>query len=156
MPKQRLSGMLETIVEQFAVAIAARAGALFAKSAAAKQVRGGRGGPRMCPYPGCTNPGNGPRNRWFCVEHSKSVGVREQKRILAERSSAGGAALIVKAKKRVSANKGKKLNMNCRVPGCKNVSRGPRFGFICDLHRRKLSKKEQVAAREKWKAAHTK
>jgi hypothetical protein len=154
MPKQQLSGMLEKAIEQIAAAIAARAGALIAKSSRGAGKVGGR--TRICPYPGCTNPGNGPRNRWFCKDHSKSIGVREQKRILAERAQAGGAALIIKAKKRVSAKKGKKLNMSCRVAGCKNVSRGPRFGFICDEHRKKLSKKEQAAAREKWKAAHAK
>jgi len=36
------------------------------------------------------------------------------------------------------------------------MSRGPRFGFICDDHRKKLSAKEQQAARDKWKAAHAK
>jgi hypothetical protein len=32
------------------------------------------------------------------------------------------------------------------------MSRGPRFGFICDEHRKKLSKREQAAAREVWNA----
>ena len=87
--------------------------------------------------------------------------VREQKRILAERAQKGGAgqgaALVLKAKsRRVSANKGRKLDMHCRVDGCKNESRGPRFGFICDEHRKKLSAKEQRDAREKWKLAHGK
>jgi hypothetical protein len=154
MPKQPLHGVLENVIEQFAAAIAERAQVLLAKASqgAGKMARSGRGGVRMCPYPGCKNPGNGPRNRWFCKEHSKSVGVREQKRILAERAKSGGAALVVKAKKRVGANKGRKLDMRCRVEGCKNVSRGPRFGFICDEHRKKLSAKEQTAAREKWNA----
>ncbi len=57
---------------------------------------------------------------------------------------------------RRSARKGKKLDMTCRVEGCTNKSRGPRFGFICDDHRKKLGKKEQQAAREAWKAAHAK
>jgi hypothetical protein len=157
MPKQPLQGMLENVIEQFAAAIAERAQAMFAKNTrgAGKTGRGARGGVRMCPYPGCKNPGNGPRNRWFCSEHAKSVPVREQKRILAERNKSAGAALVL-TRKRVGANKGKKLNMICRVEGCKNVSRGPRFGFICDDHRKKLSAKEQTAAREKWKAVHAK
>jgi hypothetical protein len=46
----------------------------------------------------------------------------------------------------------RKLDMRCRVGGCRNRSRGPRFGFICDDHRKTLSKKEQQAARDKWKA----
>ena len=53
---------------------------------------------------------------------------------------------------RTSARSGKKLDMSCRVTGCKNRSRGPRFGFICDEHRRKLSKSDQAAARDAWKA----
>ena len=28
----------------------------------------------------------------------------------------------------------------------------PRFGFICDMHRKQLSKKEQQAARDAWNA----
>jgi hypothetical protein len=50
---------------------------------------------------------------------------------------------------------GKKLDMSCRVEGCKNLSRGPRFGFICDEHRKKLSKKDQAAARDAWKTRAT-
>lgn len=45
---------------------------------------------------------------------------------------------------------GHKLEMRCRVDGCKNRSRGPRFGYICDLHQGKLSKREQQAARDAW------
>jgi hypothetical protein len=41
--------------------------------------------------------------------------------------------------------------MRCRYPGCKNRSKGPRFRFFCDEHR-KLPKKEQDAALEKWEA----
>jgi hypothetical protein len=46
----------------------------------------------------------------------------------------------------------RRLDMRCRVPGCRNRSKGPRFGFICDDHRKKLSKKAQQAARDKWNA----
>jgi len=46
----------------------------------------------------------------------------------------------------------RKLDMRCRVKGCKSLSKGPRFGFICDKHRAKLSKTQQQAAREAWKA----
>ena len=155
-----LHGMLDKFVNQFASVVAARAGALLSRTrgGAVKQGRkGGRGVVRKCPFPGCRNAGKGPRNRWFCREHAASVPVREQKRILAERAQKGGAALVVKAKsRRASANKGRKLDMHCRVQGCKNDSRGPRFGFICDDHRKKLSAKEQRDAREKWKTAHAK
>ncbi len=161
MPRQpQLSGLLDKFLDQIAGVVAAKAGVLLSRSSrggAARTARAGaRGRTRMCPYPGCKNPGNGPRNRWFCKEHSKSVPVREQKRILAERAQKGGSSLVVKSKRRTSAAKGRKLDMSCRVAGCKNISRGPRFGFICDMHRKKLSAKEQREAREKWKAAHAK
>jgi hypothetical protein len=51
-----------------------------------------------------------------------------------------------------AARRRRKLDMRCRVVGCRRMSRGPRFGFICDEHRKKLSKREQAAAREAWNA----
>ena len=47
---------------------------------------------------------------------------------------------------------GQKLDMRCRVDGCKNRSRGPRFGYICDVHQAKLSKRQQQAARDAYNA----
>jgi len=47
--------------------------------------------------------------------------------------------------------RGRKLDMRCRYPGCKNKSKGPRFRFFCEEHR-KLPKKKQDAALEKWAA----
>lgn len=44
---------------------------------------------------------------------------------------------------------GRKLDMRCRYPGCRNKSKGPRFRFLCEEHL-KLSKAEQKAALEKW------
>jgi hypothetical protein len=49
---------------------------------------------------------------------------------------------------------GRKLDMSCRVEGCKNRSRGPRFGFICEEHLKSLSKKQQEAARAAWNLKH--
>jgi len=156
MPNQPLQGLLNKFIDQFASLVAARASEMFSQKAP-KAGPGRRKGSRMCPYPGCKNLGNGPRNRWFCVEHSKSVPVREQKRILAERAAKGGAALLVKGRKRrTSAMKGRKLDMSCRVEGCKNISRGPRFGFMCAKHLKELSPKQQREAREKWKTRHAK
>ncbi len=45
--------------------------------------------------------------------------------------------------------RGRKLDMRCRYPGCKNKSKGPRFRFLCADHL-KLSKKDQEAALAKW------
>jgi hypothetical protein len=146
-----LHGLLDRFIDQFASTIAARAEAMLARSSRIGRSNGI--GVRLCPFPGCKNLGAGPRNRWFCKEHSKSVPVREQKRLLAERAKEGGSALLMR---RSGGGKGRKLDMSCRVEGCKNTSRGPRFGFICDEHRKKLSSKEQRDAREKWKAAHAK
>src|SRR5579864_2254448 len=46
---------------------------------------------------------------------------------------------------RRSKLRGRKLDMRCRYPGCKNKSKGPRFRFMCETHR-KLPKAEQKAA----------
>src|SRR5437868_1317435 len=128
MPKP-IHGLLDSLIEQLAAAIAARAEQMFARSGVGS---GRRAGIRMCPYPGCKNPGAGPRNRWFCQEHARSVPVREQKRILAARAESGGSSPRLARKRRgASPFKGKKLDMSCRVEGCKNVSKGPRFGFLC-------------------------
>jgi hypothetical protein len=45
--------------------------------------------------------------------------------------------------------RGRKLDMRCRYPGCKNKSKGPRFRFLCAEHL-KLPKAQQKAALEKW------
>ena len=134
-----LHALLDGFVEQFAGLIAARAEQMFLRSAQ----RTGVGAVRICPYPGCTMPGAGPRNRWFCSDHSRSVPVQEQKRLLAER----------RREKRLAARLargGRTHDMRCRVALCKNMSRGPRFGYICDKHRKQLTAKEQREARKKW------
>lgn len=155
MPRQPLHGMLDRFIDQFATVIASRAQEMLARTSRGLDGalhQGRAGGVRMCPNPGCKNPGAGPRNRWFCRQHVKTVPVREQKRILAERAkSSSGAALVLS---RRGPSRGRKLDMSCRVEACKNVSRGPRFGFICDEHRKKLSAKEQRDARDKWNATH--
>ena len=151
MPKP-IHGLLDSLIEQFAAAVASRAEQMFARSAAGRAaVR--PNGVRLCPNPGCKNPGAGPRNRWFCREHARSVPVREQKRILLERAKAiQSAARLARA----ARPGGRSLDMRCRVEGCKNISRGPRFGYICDKHRSELTVKQQREARAKWNAAHGK
>src|SRR5712691_346808 len=51
----------------------------------------------------------------------------------------------------VSKLRGRKRDMRCRYPGCRNRSKGPRFRFLCEEHL-KLPRKEQDAALEKWAA----
>src|SRR4051812_20484961 len=50
-----------------------------------------------------------------------------------------------------SAQKGRNLDMGCRVARCRNRSKGPRFHFMCEEHVR-LPKRKQLAALEAWKA----
>ena len=50
--------------------------------------------------------------------------------------------------------RGRKLDMRCRYPGCKNRSKGPRFRFMCEEHR-KLPKAKQLAALAKSGAKGT-
>jgi hypothetical protein len=63
------------------------------------------------------------------------------------------AASAAPARGRRGASKlrGRKLDMRCRYPGCKNKSKGPRFRFLCAEHL-KLPKSEQNAALAKWAA----
>src|SRR5438045_9532173 len=51
--------------------------------------------------------------------------------------------------RRLSTLKGRKLDMHCRYPGCKNRSKGPRFRFLCEEHL-KLPKKKQDEVLAKW------
>src|SRR5882672_11426727 len=90
MPKP-IHGLLDSLIEQFAAAVASRAEQMFARSAAGRAAVRPMG-VRLCPNPGCKNPGAGPRNRWFCREHARSVPIREQKRILLERAKANQTA----------------------------------------------------------------
>ena len=122
--------------------------------------RDGRLSGRLCPVPGCGKPGAGPRNRWFCKDHSKKLSAAEQKGIL-ERNrrleAEGKLPTAVPAQRIVripakSPRPRRSLDMSCRVEGCTNRSRGPRAGFICDQHRAELSADEQRAARERWNA----
>ena len=120
----------------------------------------GRRSGRLCPVPGCGEPGAGPRNRWFCKDHASKLSAAEQKSILERnrRLAAEGklptaipAQRIVRLPAKAPRPR-RALDMSCRVEGCLNRSRGPRVGFICDQHRAELSADEQRAARERWNA----
>src|SRR3989441_6871223 len=122
----------------------------------------GRRSGRLCPVPGCGEPGAGPRNRWFCKDHAGKLSAAEQKSILErnKRLAAEGklptavpAQRIVRLPPKAPRPR-RTLDMSCRVDGCPNRSRGPRAGFICDLHRAQLSPDEQRDARERWNARH--
>lgn len=47
---------------------------------------------------------------------------------------------------------GHKLDMNCRVTGCKQRSRGPRFRYICKFHGAVLNITQQRRALEGYRA----
>src|SRR5437870_753349 len=129
------------------------------ESTARARLDGRRSG-RLCPVPGCGEPGAGPRNRWFCRQHSKKLSVTEQKSILERNrrlAAEGKLPTAVPAQRIVrlpakAPRPRRALDMSCRVEGCLNRSRGPRVGFICDQHRAELSAEEQRAARERWNA----
>jgi hypothetical protein len=135
-------------------------------SAALSQMRGstsrsdGRRAGRLCPVPGCGQPGAGPRNRWFCKNHSSKLSASEQKSILERNrrlAAEGKLPTAVPAQRIVrlppKAQRARRaLDMSCRVEGCPNRSRGPRAGFICDQHRAELSPDEQRLARDRWNA----
>ncbi len=61
-------------------------------------------------------------------------------------------AQVAAKQKRISRFAGVKVNMDCRVADCLDISGGPRWGYMCKKHR-KLSKKAQQAARAAWNAS---
>lgn len=120
----------------------------------------GRRGGRLCPIAGCGQPGAGPRNRWFCRNHAARLSATEQKNILERnrRLLADGKLPTQVPSQRIvrippkQARARRTLDMSCRVEGCPNRSRGPRAGFICEIHRPLLTAEEKLAARTRWKA----
>jgi hypothetical protein len=169
MPKTRDNGFRE-LINRFTTDLAAAISAQVERQVSAALARVQRGAPvrpekqgkvdgrrggRLCPVPGCGRPGAGPRNRWFCKEHSSKLSVSEQKSILErnKRLAAEGKLPTAVPRARIvrlppkEKRPRRSLDMTCRVEGCHNRSRGPRAGFICDLHRAQLSLEEQKAAR---------
>ena len=47
---------------------------------------------------------------------------------------------------------GRKLDMRCRYPGCKNRSKGPRFHYLCETHLKLPRKTVQAAIQRAEKA----
>jgi hypothetical protein len=47
-----------------------------------------------------------------------------------------------------------KRDMRCRVPGCTNQSKGPRFRYLCEKHQ-SLPKAEQIKLVKEWAEKHT-
>lgn len=151
--RELTQAVAQQVQEQVAQAISQFRGPSSSKS-------DGRRAGRLCPVPNCGQPGAGPRNRWFCKNHSAKLSAAEQKSILERnrRLAAEGklptqvpAQRIVRLPPKAQRAR-RALDMSCRVEGCPNRSRGPRAGFICDQHRNELSPDEQRAARDRWNA----
>src|SRR5215470_5156011 len=170
MAQRNRDGSFRALIERFAQDLSAAISELVqeqVKQAVARVAGGrveadGRRSGRLCPVPGCGEPGAGPRNRWFCRDHARKLSAAEQKSILEHNkrlAAEGKLPTAVPAQRIVrlppkSPRPRRSLDMSCRVDGCPNRSRGPRAGFICDLHRAQLSPDEQREARERWNARH--
>jgi hypothetical protein len=78
---------------------------------------------------------------------SKEIGTAVREAIAAEISGTPMRRGPGRPPAPVRGNKlrGRKLDMSCRYPGCKNRSKGPRFRFLCEEHL-KLPKAQQNAA----------
>jgi len=170
MAQRNRDASFRALIERFAQDLSSAIGDLVqrqVKDAVARASSGrvepdGRRAGRLCPVPGCGEPGAGPRNRWFCREHSKKLSAMEQKSILERNkrlAAEGKLPTAVPAQRIVrlppkALRPRRTLDMSCRVDGCPNRSRGPRAGFICDLHRAQMSPEEQRETRERWNARH--
>ncbi len=82
----------------------------------------------------------------------EKISQRIHNTVTVRENGARTKTLTVTDGQRSSALRGRKLNMACRYPGCKNRSKGPRFRFMCEKHAA-LPKAEQLKALEKWKEA---
>jgi hypothetical protein len=83
------------------------------------------------------------------AQQARPVG-RPQRAAGGNTRAPGGASAN---ERRRRAMTGRKLDMSCRIEGCKNRSGGPGKGYMCPTHQ-KLPKKVQQAARDAWKAKH--
>ena len=102
-----------------------------------------------CRAPGCDRPSRGPRFHFLCEEHrrasarqieawrqaAKQAEARAREEEAARRIKAAGPALP-----------GPRI-LPCIAPGCDQPSKGPRFHYLCEEHRR-ASKREWTAWRK--------
>jgi hypothetical protein len=168
MAQRTRDASFRTLVERFAQDLSAAIGTFVqqqvndavARASAGRLDADRRRSGRLCPVPGCGEPGAGPRNRWFCRDHARKLSPAEQKSLVErnKRLAAEGklptavpAQRIVRLPPKAPRPR-RTLDMSCRLEGCPNRSRGPRAGFICDMHRAQLSPEEQRDARERWNA----
>ncbi|MBI4511218.1 MAG: hypothetical protein HY698_16415 [Deltaproteobacteria bacterium] len=90
---------------------------------------------RGCIAPGCMNQSKGPRFRYLCTDHlgasRKDVEAWRAAKA-ADRARAGRASRVVAGANRPGAKS--RRNMDCMAPACTNVSKGPRFRYLCADH----------------------
>ncbi|MBI4509743.1 MAG: hypothetical protein HY698_08895 [Deltaproteobacteria bacterium] len=114
------------------------------------ELREGRRNVRGCIAPGCSNPSKGPRFRYLCQQHKNA----SKKEVEAWREASRGhgapkngvAAAAVAG--RAQSRRKVRRDMSCIAPNCKNVSKGPRFRYLCAKHLNAPKK-----ACEAWRAA---
>src|SRR5437667_88896 len=144
MAQRNRDGSFRALIERFAQDLSAAIGELVQQQVrdAVARVSGGRleadgrRSGRLCPVPGCGEPGAGPRNRWFCRDHARKLSAAEQKSIVERNkrlAAEGKLPTAVPAQRIVrlppkSPRPRRTLDMSCRVDGCPNRSRGPRTG----------------------------
>ncbi len=148
MAQRNRDGSFRALIERFAQDLSVAIGEFVqvqvrdavARASAGRMEADGRRSGRLCPVPGCGEPGAGPRNRWFCRDHARKLSAAEQKSIVErnKRLAAEGKLPTAVPSQRIvrlppkSPRPRRTLDMSCRVDGCPNRSRGPRAGFICD------------------------
>ncbi len=81
----------------------------------------------------------------------RELASRIQAEVARVTSAAFGGKRLADGRRRT----GRKLDMRCRYPGCKNRSKGPRFHFLCEDHL-KQGKSAVAKARKAAEATESK
>src|SRR5713101_2281471 len=90
MAQRNRDGSFRALIERFAQDLSVAIGEFVqvqvrdavARASAGRMEADGRRSGRLCPVPGCGEPGAGPRNRWFCRDHARKLSAAEQKSIV--------------------------------------------------------------------------
>src|ERR1041384_3262826 len=91
---RELAGALSALLKPLIEAQVAEAMSRLQSGVRGLQRTDGRRAGRLCPVPGCGEAGAGPRNRWFCREHSRELSAAEQKSILERTRRLGSDAKL--------------------------------------------------------------
>jgi hypothetical protein len=143
------------------------------KTQAVQQTRG----TRPCTTPGCTSPAAGPKYGWKCREHGAAYHAARSKGLptaVAARAAtptkapapvialpAPKTATVIPADVKITKlppgpvpreSKRTGPSMECRCPGCKVKSRGPRYDYFCADHYAAFNAEERRKYAMVWKA----